>query len=208
MILKIFYKEKPIYIVDELTAHLKEIIAKEDVIFTENVETNKSKLLKDLSSKEKTAAVIFGKDFEKQKAHFCNQFEIIEAAGGIVQNEFKDLLFIYRLGKWDLPKGKLEKNENLETCAQREVEEETAIVGLVLKKKVSQTYHIYKEHEKDILKISHWYHFTCPAMQNMIPQTIEGITEVKWIPTQNIKEPIANTYGNIKEILSTFFDTA
>ena len=32
-------------------------------------------------------------------------------------------------------------------------------------------------------------------------------TEVKWIQTRNIKEPMANTYQNIKDILSVFFDT-
>ena len=52
---------------------------------------------------------------------------LIEAAGGLVKNENGDYLFIYRNDKWDLPKGKIEKDEKTKVAAVREVEEECGI---------------------------------------------------------------------------------
>ena len=153
------------------------------------------------------AVVVLQKDFEKLKSSFFKQFEIIEAAGGIVQNDDKAILFIFRRGKWDLPKGKLEKGETIEFCAEREIEEETGLKQLTLHKKVGETYHIYNENGKDILKISHWFYFTSAGTKKTVPQVEEDIEEVKWVSTRNIKEPMANTYKNIKDILTVFFDT-
>ena len=42
------------------------------------------------------------------------------------------LLMIFRRGKWDLPKGKLDKGETFERCAVREIEEETGFRNLKL----------------------------------------------------------------------------
>jgi 8-oxo-dGTP pyrophosphatase MutT (NUDIX family) len=153
------------------------------------------------------AGILWNSDFEKLQRAFFKHFTVIEAAGGIVQNEDKELLFIFRRGKWDLPKGKMEKKESAETCAAREIEEETGARQLKLKKKTGDTYHIYDEFGKHFLKISHWYYFKCPAKQNLQPQSSEDITEVKWFKTKDIKIPIGNTYATIKDILSIFFDT-
>jgi ADP-ribose pyrophosphatase YjhB (NUDIX family) len=206
MLMKIFVSEKPIYFVNKLTGYLIELSSNVDTYFVEAEDVNATLLLQKLGSENFSSAIFLTNNFELLKANFFSQFDIIEAAGGIVQNEKKELLFIFRRGKWDLPKGKLETNETIETCAQREVEEETGVVQLTLKRKVGETYHIYKEKGKTILKISHWFYFTCPSSQKMVAQTEEDIDEVKWIATQDIKEPMANTYKNIKEILSIFFD--
>ena len=48
-------------------------------------------------------------------------------AGGLVINNNNKVLFIYRKNKWDLPKGKPDKGENLEEAALREVVEETGL---------------------------------------------------------------------------------
>ena len=207
MLIKIFVNEKPIYLTDEFTNHLKELSEKEDSIFLENNMVDATSLLEKLDTAKYSVAILLAKSIEKLKNNFFSQFDIIEAAGGIVQNENKKMLFIFRRGKWDLPKGKLEVGETIETCAEREIEEETGITQLVLKRKIGETFHIYKERGKTILKISHWFYFTCPSLQKVQPQIEEDIAEVKWISTQNIKEPMANTYKNIKEIVSIFFDT-
>ncbi|QQS63451.1 MAG: NUDIX domain-containing protein [Chitinophagaceae bacterium] len=68
---------------------------------------------------------------------FFRNFKIVEAAGGIVQNENKEILFIYRRNKWDLPKGKIEKKELPENAAAREIEEETGIKTFILKRKLA-----------------------------------------------------------------------
>ena len=129
-----------------------------------------------------------------------------KAGGGLVYNKDGDVLFIFRNGKWDLPKGGTEKNETIEETAMREVEEETGVTNLTLKKKIGETYHTYDEFGKHILKTTHWYYMVCPAAQNLVPQTEEDITETKWISTKDIKEPVANTYPSIKDILAKFFD--
>ncbi len=80
---------------------------------------------------------------------FKSLFHIVEAAGGLVANKEDKILFIHRLGKWDLPKGKLEKGEGVKEAAVREVEEETGITDLELLDFLQETYHIYTEKRKE-----------------------------------------------------------
>ena len=207
MQIKIYVDELPIYITDELSNNLMNLSKENDILFIdEKSNLDATKILSALHTNEKKAVIIFGKDIQELKEYFFDQFTIIEAAGGIVQNETKDLLFIYRRNKWDLPKGKMEAGETPEICAAREIEEETGVKNLMLKHKIGETYHIYTERGKTILKISHWFNFTTEGNQKTIPQTSEDIAEVKWIHTLNIKEPMANTHQNIKDILTLFFD--
>lgn len=207
MHIKIYFGDKPVYLCDNIDKQLNEIIHHPDAVFVDEISGPAIKsLLHEMKKEEFHAGVLWHSDLEQLKKLFFKNFTIIEAAGGIVQNNKKEVLFILRLGKWDLPKGKMEKGEKADECALREVEEETGVTGLKLKKKVGETFHTYDEFGKHILKISHWYYMTAPAAQQLTPQTEENITEVKWVSTKNIKEPIANTYPSIKDILSTFFD--
>ena len=161
----------------------------------------------EIKKEEFHAGIIKHDDLEKLKKEFFRHFTVIEAAGGIVQNEKKELLFIFRRGKWDLPKGKLEKKEEAAEGAIRETEEETGIKNLKLKKPVGETYHIYDEFGKHFLKRTRWYLLSAKGNQDLNPQTEEDITEVKWISTRDIKKPMSNTYATIRDILTTFFDT-
>lgn len=208
MQIKIYYGDKPVYLCDELDDALNELLHHPDVVFIDELSSAAIKsLIHEIKKDDFHAGIIWNPDFEKLKKAFFKHFKVIEAAGGIVQNEEKELLFIFRRGKWDLPKGKMEKGESPETCAAREIEEETGVKKLKLKKKTGETYHIYDEFGKHILKISHWFYFTCPLKQELKPQTIEDITEARWFKTKDIKTPVANTYATIKDILSNFFDT-
>lgn len=207
MQLKIYVDESPIYITDKLSAELKKKSIQNNVLFIEGENSiNVNTILKKLKNQTKEA-IILANNIDKAKAVFTTYFTNIEAAGGIVQNEKKELLCIFRRGKWDLPKGKIEKDEIPEVCAAREIEEETGVKNLILKHKVGETYHIYEENKTWILKTSHWFYFNSKGKQQTAAQTEEDISEVKWVQTRNIKEPMANTYENIKDILSVFFDT-
>ncbi len=42
---------------------------------------------------------------------FISLFSVVEAAGGVVKNDYGEILFIHRLGYWDLPKGKISKRD-------------------------------------------------------------------------------------------------
>lgn len=207
MHIKIYFGDKPVYLCDTIDISLNEILHHPDAVYIDEVSGPAIKsLLHEIKKEEFHAGVIQHNDLEQLQKLFFKHFTIIEAAGGIVQNSHKELLFIYRLGKWDLPKGKMEKGEKPSECAVREVEEETGVSGLELKKKVGETYHTYDDFGKHILKITYWYYMTCAGTEELIAQTEENITEVKWVATKNIKEPVANTYPSIKDILRLFFD--
>jgi len=207
MHIKIYLGNKPVFLCDELNDELKEILHHPDAVFIDEITSPAIKsLLHEIKKEEFHAGVMQDPDLVKLKKEFFKHFTLIEAAGGIVQNNKKDLLFIYRLDKWDLPKGKIEIGETPDECAIREVEEETGVTNLSLKKKIGETYHTYDAFGKHFLKTTHWYYMTCPNEQTLTPQTEEDITSLKWVHTKNIKEPIANTYPSIKDILSKFFD--
>ena len=208
MYITIYFADKRVVLCNEIDKELNEILHHPDAVFVDELSPRAIKsMLHEIKKDEFHAGVIWHPDLEKLKQSFFKNFTIVDAAGGIVQNENKDLLFIYRRNKWDLPKGKMEMGETAEICAEREIEEETGVKKLLLKYKIGETYHIYEEMGKTILKISHWFYFITSGNQKFIPQTAEDITEVKWIHTRNIKEPMANTHQNIKDILTVFFDT-
>lgn len=147
---------------------------------------------------------IYGEDADKIWDDFCDSFTNIEAAGGIVKNNDNSVLFIYRLGKWDLPKGKIEPNETIESTAIREVEEETGLKKLSLQKFVNTTYHIYRDKTNDapILKTTFWYLMKYNDNEVLIPQIEEGITKAEWIPKNEIiSKVLPNTFRNIELIL-------
>lgn len=132
---------------------------------------------------------------------FSEQFKLIEAAGGKVSNPEGKLLFIYRLGKWDLPKGKMEAGETPSQSALREVEEECGISNLKLGKELTPTYHIYVQKERLYLKRTYWFEMAYSGNENLVPQTEEGIEEVIWIESDNLKDQLQNTYNSLKGII-------
>jgi 8-oxo-dGTP pyrophosphatase MutT (NUDIX family) len=127
-------------------------------------------------------------------------FRKIEAGGGLVWNENKELLMIERLGKWDLPKGKIDPGEKFAECALREVAEETGVTELTLEKKLINTYHIYEFDDKWILKLTAWYEMKAPK-QALVPEKEEGITQTVWASNIEVAEYRRNTYRNVDYIL-------
>ena len=128
----------------------------------------------------------------------------IIAAGGLVTNQQEELLMIFRRGKWDLPKGKLDKGESIEDCAVREVEEETGIRNIQLGRLIAITYHDYFDARirQDVTKESHWYAMKILNDQKLIPQTEEDITDIKWVNEIDLKKCLKNSYPNIIEIVA------
>ena len=162
-----------------------------------------SKVLDYLNVDNKIMHVVFltptpKEDFEK----FTTNFDLIVAAGGKVTNNEGKTLFIFRLGKWDLPKGKLEKKESVEQAAIREVEEECGISQLTILNHIKDTYHIYELNDKLVLKQSIWYEMKTTDTAKLVPQTEENITDARWMTTKEIENIVLkNTYPSIKEVL-------
>jgi len=147
---------------------------------------------------------VYGENIEELWEDFTHMFKVIEAAGGVVYNKNKEILFIKRLGKWDLPKGKIEKGESLEQAALREVEEETSLTELILEEFINNTFHIYTERNGErVLKTTYWFRMTYLGEKPAKPQIEEGITDVSWKNNEQIKnEVFPSTFKNIQLILN------
>ncbi|WP_290368659.1 NUDIX domain-containing protein [Chryseobacterium sp. Bi04] len=152
---------------------------------------------------------VFGENIDEIWREFQKLFRIIEAAGGIVSNPEGEILFIKRLGKWDLPKGKMEKGESQEESAVREIEEETGLKDVELVQFINTTYHIYVERNGEkILKCTHWFEMNFNGEATFKPQAEEGITEVAWKKRQQIEnEVFPSTFKNIKLIIKDFWNS-
>ena len=146
---------------------------------------------------------IYSNDLKKLWSNFKSNFKIIKASGGVVKKKNK-LLFIFRLGKWDLPKGKIEKGEKRKQAAIREVEEECGITKLKITSKLPNTFHVYELNGQFILKTTYWYNMIFNGNEKLIPQLEEDITKVKWVSKNKLTAILNNTYGNIKLILHKY----
>ena len=134
---------------------------------------------------------------------FKSSFKYIIAAGGLVYNSNDEILVIFRNGKWDLPKGKLEKGEDIPTCAIREVEEECGVSDLEITKELPSTYHCYQSKKGNwILKRTYWYKMMCGYSGELIAQTEEGIEIVEWFQKERYTEIKSNTYNSIKLVFN------
>lgn len=130
----------------------------------------------------------------------------IIAAGGIVVNPNKEILWIFRRGFWDLPKGKLDPKETIEACALREVMEETGVSNLVLGDLIMTTTHLYHDMylNTEVEKTTYWYKMTTDQLQDGIPQTEEDIEAIAWVKKEDIAPYLAKTYDTIKQVMASF----
>lgn len=167
--------------------------------YSEDVQKN----LANIIFNSKVNVQIEHEDLEKLWSDFKSHFKEIIAAGGIVEKE-SQFLFIKRHGKWDIPKGKLEKGESEEEGAIREIEEECNIREPKILSKICDTYHHYELKGKEILKKSIWYYLKYDGKDQLIPQTEEGITEVRWFSQAEFHEIRKNTFPSIIEVLEQF----
>jgi 8-oxo-dGTP pyrophosphatase MutT (NUDIX family) len=159
------------------------------------------------NTKLKSAQFFIKTRFPKKTfREFKKLFTPIRAAGGVVFNEQGQLLIIKRMGKWDLPKGKLEKGEKLKIAALREVYEECGIPFLALEKKHTDTYHLYKHKQQVVLKHTVWYEMTAWNSVKPKPQLDEQIVEAKWIHLNEIPSLLDNTYSSLKPIFKGIYE--
>ena len=144
--------------------------------------------------------IIFGDDPYQILIGLKSALPVIKAGGGIVLNDVDDVLFIFRRGKWDLPKGKKEPHESEQDCAIREVKEECGIKSLEITGKLPVSYHIYELKGEIVLKETHWYKmFT--TEKELSPQTEEDITRAEWFERGQIDEVLQNTWGLVSELI-------
>lgn len=198
----IYFGDKPVFLCDEITAEINEYRHHPDAVFIDELSTAAvNSLLHEIKKSQFLAGIIFGEDFEKLKNSFFRHFTLIKAAGGLVKNKNGEILLMFRRGKWDLPKGKLDENESIEECAKREVQEETGLRKLKIGGLIEKSYHTYVEFGKHILKESYWYAMTTTADEPLVPQTEEDITEILWVKKEDLEKYTSNTFPAIKKLL-------
>ena len=202
MVLKIYFGDKPVFICDKITPAIEKYRHHPDTVFIDEM-TNPAinALLHEIAKPGFHAGILFTANIEQSKKLFWKHFTIIQAAGGLIENEKKEILMIFRRGKWDLPKGKLDKGETLEQCAVREVKEETGLKNVQLKKFILTTFHTYNEFGRHILKESHWYRMKAASSQPLKPQTEEDIQQIAWVKPAALSEKLKNSFPSIKDVI-------
>ena len=165
------------------------------------------KLLRELpnllkKSPELEEVTVLADDLDRVWMSFCSGYHELAAAGGVVQDNGGNVLWIQRNGKWDLPKGKLESGERLDEAAIREVEEETGITQLTLTGDAFTTFHTYEADGVIHLKTTFWYPMRHEGLLTQgVPQTIEGISEVTWLQPPFSEDVLNKTFGSIRIVL-------
>jgi len=194
---KVFINDKPIILTDSPQIGLSfEVYDYENVVFEE--------ILHKLKKNKIKGVLLYCQDLEKSWSEFQTHFKVIRAAGGLVVNDQDEFLFIFRGNRWDLPKGRIEKDESIESTAVREVEEECGIQGLVLKEHLVTTYHIFTQNHQDKLKVTDWFlmHANYPGV--LTPQVEEGITIAEFKNEEDTQKALQNTYANIHLVFKAF----
>ena len=141
---------------------------------------------------------LYHKNEEKLEKFLKKKLPVVQAAGGLVYNNKREILFIYRNSKWDLPKGVLEKGETFEEAAIREVEEETGVQNLEIRSFIAKTYHVFKRNGEFKLKITYWYEMYTESKVELVPQAKEGIKKAKWKNFEKSQKALQGSYENIK----------
>lgn len=194
---KVFINDRPIILTDSLIKTSNFLhFSFENTILEEIVEKLKFKSLK--------GAVLLCKDLNKNWNDFQKHFTKVVAAGGLVLNEKKEFLFIYRGNKWDLPKGRVEHGEQLEETAVREVQEECGLKALDLQHHLLTTHHLFFQEREHKLKETHWYLMNTNSREHLKPQLEEGITEVRFKNSIETEKALQNTYANIKLVFESY----
>jgi ADP-ribose pyrophosphatase YjhB (NUDIX family) len=166
-----------------------------------NIPIKKAKLkrlIRQIESGELVYLNLYHKKEHKLLKHLKKKLKVITAGGGLVYNSNKEILFIYRNKKWDLPKGKAEKGESIETTALREVEEETRVEGLEIVSFLQTTYHIINRNNKYKLKETFWFEMKTDFEGELIPEISEGIKKAKWKNFEQTQKALKKSYANIK----------
>ena len=201
---KVFINNKYVLLTNFLNKISRDINKK--TIRHEDIGILSSEIEKIEKGKTKEDVIIFhSEDIDTLIKDFFSLYKLIEAAGGIVRNKSGDILFIYRFGRWDLPKGKLEDREKIKDAAIREVKEETGLKEIKILSTLDPTYHTYIEKGKRILKKTHWFEMYASGDQELTPQYQEDITNVKWFKKSNLDKALKSSYLSIKDIVSDYY---
>ena len=188
---KVFVNDKPLFLTNQI---VKETDFQLFLLESIDIE----QLIIKLYNNKIQKAYLYYPDEKEIMTKLKEKIPVCKAGGGLVYNQKNEVLFIFRNGKWDLPKGGTEKGEEIQFTAMREVTEETGVNKLVVHDKLQKTYHIFKRNGVYKLKITHWFKMSTTFKGTPIGQIEEGIEKVAWLNSEQITEALKNSYENIK----------
>ena len=199
---KVFFKDRAVFLTDNFTSHFKEKYG----LFYKYKELDELKELVGFYARLKTikALYIFHDDIEVLREDFQKCFIPIKAGGGLVRNKKGEFLLIFRRGVWDLPKGKLQKNESFEEGALREVEEECGLSGIKLQRPLMSTYHTYPFKEGTALKKTMWFEMVYQGKKEPVPQSEEDISDIKWIRPNKLEHYLQQCFPAVRDVFTYF----
>lgn len=196
---KVFINDTPLFI------HNKKDVKKQKINGIREIEPAETtpECLYEISAHTDVEAMVYfpEKEIPEYWSEWKKQFINIDAAGGMVMRPDRSFLGIYRMDKWDLPKGKADPGETPEVTALREVEEECGIGGLEVVHKITDTYHIYPLRSDFVLKKTSWFLMSWNGSGELIPETEEGIEELRWFTKSDVGTFCADTYGSVAEVV-------
>ncbi len=188
---KVFVNDKPLFLTNQLQ---KETDFQFFLLESIDIE----KLIVNMFTNKIAKCYLYHPDEKVILKKLKEKIPVQKAGGGLVYNTKGEVLFIFRNGKWDLPKGGKDKFEKLAKTAIREVEEETGVNELTVEEKLSKTYHVFKRNGRFKLKVTQWYRMNSNYAGELIGQVEEGIDQVAWLNPDQVKEALTNSYENIK----------
>lgn len=197
---KIFVNDRPIILTNTV---LKETDFKVFLLKSVDLEY----VIRKLQRNDLSEAYLYHPDADKLLPLFKRRLGYINAGGGLVKNKKGELLFIERNKKWDLPKGRAESGEDIETTSLREVAEETGVENLSIERFLQETYHIYKNKGQYKLKVTYWYLMNTDFTGELTPQLEEGITKAVWKTNGEAQAALDNSYANVKLLTKSYLDT-
>jgi ADP-ribose pyrophosphatase YjhB (NUDIX family) len=143
------------------------------------------------------------KDYDGIKHFLRKKFKVVKAAGGLVRKKDK-FLMIYRMKKWDLPKGKIEKGEKNRKAAVREVEEECNVTVKV-EGKICTTWHTYTMNRRAMIKKTRWYVMDVVDDSKMRPEISEDIEETRWMNGKEVYHALEHSYKSISHVFEKYY---
>lgn len=142
-------------------------------------------------------------NYTQFKTFLKNRYVVVKAAGGLIRKKGKYLM-IYRLKKWDLPKGKKEKRESRLKTAVREVEEECNM-EVKISHKICTTWHTYTMNKSNMLKQTRWFAMEVLDDSRMKPLREEDIEELRWMNAKEVYHALEHSYKSISYVFDCYF---